>query len=161
MRITTILLILAATATPVQAAPVVSGETTQLRMEQRKDSEGDPRISTLGAFGTGNGKMARLDLVYMEAGEVVNDPERKGGGNVWGLEISAGYLIPTQITFYLAGGVMLGVAQGEFVSSFYPEVGLLFRVSEGVSITASKKRYLKLYGATEDAVLLGLALSYR
>jgi len=160
MRAYVIAMVLCAIALPVPAAPP-AGETTQLRLEQRKDSEGDPRISTLGAFGTGNGKMARLDLVYAEAGDVAEDPQRKGKGNTWGLEISAGYLVPTQLPLYFAGGVMLGVSEGKFVSTYYPEVGILFRVSEGVSVTASKKRYMKLYGDTEDVLSLGMALSYR
>ncbi len=146
-------------AASLAAAPV-SQETTQLRLEQRKESEGDPRINTLGAFGTGNGKMARLDLTYMDAGKVLDEPGRKGGGNIWGMEVSAGYLIPTQITLYVGAGMMLGLQRGDFLYTYYPEAGIVLKVSDGISLTASKKRYMKIYNSTEDAVMIGLALSY-
>lgn len=139
---------------------ILAAETTLLRIEQRKESEGFPRVTTIGAFGIGigNGKMAHMDISYME-----NERDAVSGakpGNAWGFELGVGYLIPTQVTLFIGGGFLLAMQKGDFIKTYFPEAGILFQVSDGVALTASKKRYMKLHGDTEDVIAFGLALSY-
>lgn len=125
-----------------------------LQLAQRKDSEGDPRINLIGAFATRAGTAAHFDLVQYK------DEEK---GEAWSFEFGGGYMVPTQVTLYGGIGVVAGYRRrgGEFFGAYYPEAGIMIPVSQGVGVTASAKRYNKLFKETEDVIMFGIVLTER
>lgn len=139
-------------AMPIVAAAVGRQETVLLRVEQRRESQGEPRITTVGMFGIGNGKMAHVDLTSIESNTA---------GNGAGIEIGVGYLIPTGVTLFTGVGVLLGYNSdsGEFIASYYPEVGIILQITKEFGISASHKRYYNLYNRMEVVTLFGLVFT--
>ncbi len=123
-----------------------------LQIAQRKNSEGDPRITSIGAFTTQAGTAAHFDLVQYK------DEEK---GEAWSFEFGGGYLIPTQVTLYAGVGVVAGYRRkgGDFFGAYYPELGILVPVSQGIGLSATTKRYNKLYKETENVIMFGVVLT--
>lgn len=136
----------------IVAAPVHSAEISMLHLAQRKDSEGDPRVSLIGAFASEQNTLAHLDMVQYK-----DDIK----GEAWSIEFGAGYLIPTQISFYIGGGLVGGYRRedGNFFGAYYPEAGILVPVSQGIGVSATRKRYMKLFKEVEDVVMFGIILT--
>ncbi len=134
------------------ALPVNAAEVSMLYLAQRKHSEGDPTISTLGAFAFQEGTAAHFDIAQY------NDAIK---GEAWAIEFAAGYLIPTQVQLYAGVGMVAGYRRrgGDFFGAYYPEVGIVIPVSQGIGVTASTKRYNRLFKQIEDVVMFGIVLT--
>lgn len=145
-------------ADPPQAAQP-RGEATLLRVEQRRKSDGDPMVTSVGLFGLSRDKMAHIDISYIEPGELAAIPAI-GGGNTWALEVGAGYLVPTKVPVFFGVAWVAGLNRGDFSSTYYPEVGAMFQVGQGVLLSVSRRRYMKLMGELQDVVMFGIALTY-
>jgi hypothetical protein len=125
-----------------------------IRVEQRKYSESEPHITTLGVFGQEANKYTHIDLAYLES---------KTDGDTWGLDVGVGYTLPTSIKFFLGIGVLLGynTDKEDYLTAYYPEVGAILQINEAFALSASRKRYFDLYNKTEDATLLGIVFSFK
>jgi hypothetical protein len=132
----------------------VGAEVSMLHLAQRKNSEGDPRIELIGAFATQTGTAAHFDLARYR-------DEIKG--EAWSFEFGAGYMVPTQVTLYAGAGVVAGYRRrgGEFFGAYYPEVGIIVPVSQGIGITATTKRYIQLFKEVENVIMFGIVLTER
>lgn len=134
------------------AAPAAAAEVSMLHLAQRKNSEGDPHINLIGAFAFQGGTAAHFDLVQYK-------DEVKG--EAWSFEFAAGYLLPTQVHLYAGAGMVAGYRRrgGEFFGAYYPEIGIMIPVSQGIGLTASTKRYVKLFKEVENVVMFGIVLT--
>lgn len=150
--------VLAADQPPQKSA--TRGEVTLLRVEQRRESDGDPMITSVGLFGLADNNMAHVDISYFQPGILVDENPSLGSGNTWALETGIGYLIPTKVPLFVGASWVLAVNRGDYNSTWYPEVGAMFQVGEGVLLTASRRRYMKMFGELQDAIMFGVALTY-
>lgn len=156
------------TQTPVLAADApaqgqkkaAGGEVTLLRVEQRRESDGDPMITSVGLFGLSGEKMAHLDISYFQPGILVDENPSLGSGNTWALETGVGYLVPTKVPVFVGVTWVAAINRGDYSSTWYPEVGALFPVGEGILLSASRRRYMSMFGELQDAIMFGVALSY-
>ena len=136
-------------------------ETTQLRIEKTRDSEDplDPEVVSIGAFSISRDKVGHFDLIQFESDELV------GEGKIQGIDFGIGYTYSegrSPLTMYLGFGFLLGYDKGlsDFVPGYYPEVGLVFMVQEGVGVTATAKRYFNVFDDYKDIITVGLVLAY-
>jgi hypothetical protein len=125
-----------------------------IRLEQRKYSESEPHITTMGVFGQEANKYTHIDLTYLES---------KTAGDTWGLDVGVGYTLPTSIKFFVGIGVLLGynTDKEDYLTAYYPEVGAILQINEAFALSASRKRYFDLYNKTEDATLFGIIFSFQ
>jgi hypothetical protein len=138
----------------IPVANAADAEVSMLHLAQRKQSEGDPTISLIGAFATRGGTAAHFDIAQYK------DPEN---GEAWALEFGAGYLVPTQVNVFAGAGVVAGYRRkdGDFYGAYYPEVGVVVPLTPALGVTASKKRYFKLFKDIEDVVMFGVVFTSR
>jgi len=129
-------------------------ETSMLQFAQRKHSQGDPLVTTIGIYGVRAGTAAHWDFAQY------NDPVR---GEAWATEFGAGYLLPTRVNLYFGGGLVAGYRRngGEYFGAWYPEVGAVVLLTDGLGVSVSRKRYQKLYQQIEDVVMFGLVLTMK
>ena len=139
--------------THVEAA----AEDMLLRFEFNKPDEEkfEPQIYTIGAFSVAGGKVGHFDIIKFES---------ELEGDIWGVDFGLGFILSgnSPLVLYLGFGFMTGYNsdQSEFIPGFYPEAGLLFTLKQGISLTATAKRYYNVYEEETDAIMLGLALKY-
>ena len=132
-------------------------EDMMFRIELNKPDEEtlEPQIYSIGAFSVTSGKVGHFDLIKFES---------ELEGDVWGLDFGLGYILSgnSPVMIYLGFGMLTGYNsdQGEFIPGFYPEVGLLFMLKQGIGFTATAKRYYNVYEEETDAIMLGLAMKY-
>ncbi len=132
-------------------------EDMMLRVELNKPDEEklEPQIYTVGAFSVASGKVGHFDIINFQS---------ELEGDIWGLDFGLGYVLSgkSPLVVYLGFGFMTGYNsdQSEFIPGFYPEVGLLYALKQGVGFTATAKRYYNVYEEETDAIMLGLALKY-
>lgn len=136
------------------AAAAAEQETSMLQFAQRKHSQGDPLITTVGVYGVRAGTAAHWDIAQY------NDPQQ---GEAWATEFGAGYLLPTRVNVFIGGGFVAGYRRkgGEYFSAWYPEVGAVVPLIDGLGVSVSRKRYQKLYQKLEDVVMFGLVLTMK
>jgi|GEM_PF-6526065 len=134
------------------AAPVTEPETSMLQLAQRKNSQGEPMITTIGMFGARGGTSIHWDLAKYEDSQ---------HGEAWGTEFGAGYLLPTRVHIFIGAGVVAGYRRngGEYFAAWYPEFGAVVPLTDGFGVSVSHKRYQKLYQQTEDVLMFGLVLT--
>ncbi|MBI3776519.1 MAG: hypothetical protein HY273_13425 [Gammaproteobacteria bacterium] len=144
-----VLVFLFGTSAATQAA---DPETSMLQFAQRKHSQGDPLITTFGIYGVRAGTAAHWDLAQY------NDPQH---GEAWATEFGAGYLLPTRVNVYIGGGFVAGYRRngGEYFGAWYPEIGAVVLLTDGLGVSVSRKRYQKLYQQIEGVVMFGLVLT--
>jgi len=134
-----------------------AAEEMMLRMELNKPDEEklEPQIYTVGAISVASGKVGHFDLINFQS---------ELEGDIWGLDFGLGYVLTgnSPVMLYLGFGLMSGYNsdQSEFIPGIYPEIGLLYILKQGVSFTATAKRYFNVYDEDTDAIMLGLALKY-
>jgi hypothetical protein len=135
-------------------AQAADAEVSMLHLAQRKQSEGDPTITLIGAFATRGTTAAHFDLAqYRDAVK----------GEAWAMEFGAGYLIPTQVNVFAGGGIVAGYRRqdGDFFGAYYPEAGAVIALTPALGVSASKKRYFKLFQEVEDVVMFGVVFTSR
>lgn len=142
-------LFLAGTSGMVHAA---EAEISMLQFAQRKNSESGPRITTLGVYAARAGTSAHFDVAQYD------DPQR---GEAWATEFGAGYLLPTRVNVFIGGGIVAGYRRtgGDYFAAWYPEVGAVIPLTDGLGVSVSKRRYQKLYQKNEDVLMFGLVLT--
>jgi len=121
-----------------------------LRLEQSKLSETyDFKISSIGALAFIGNKQGHIDLSYLES-----DFDK----NEWTVDIGGGYVFNGDMSLFLGLGISLGYDQSneDFISAYYPEVGLVVDVSESFGITVSAKRFYNRFDENEDIIMMGL-----
>ena len=74
------------------------------------------------------------------------------------LDLGGGYAFNGDISLYLLLGVSLGYNwdQDDYITAYFPEVGMVVDVTKTFGITVSGKRYFNLYDGNENIVMLGL-----
>lgn len=134
------------------AARAAEPETSMLQIAQRKHSQGAPLITTFGIYGVRAGTAAHWDFAQY------NDPQH---GEAWATEFGAGYLLPTRVNVFIGGGFVAGYRRngGEYFGAWYPEIGAVVLLTDGLGVSVSRKRYQKLYQQIEDVVMFGLVLT--
>jgi len=121
-----------------------------LRLEQSKLSETyDFKISSVGALAFIGNKQGHIDLTYLES---------DSDNNEWALDVGGGYVFNGDMSLFLGIGISLGYNQSnnDFISAYYPEVGLVLDVSESFGITVSVKRFFNRFDDNEDIIMMGL-----
>lgn len=136
------------------AIHAAEAETSMLHFAQRKNSESGPRITTLGIYAVRAGTSAHFDVAQYR------DPQR---GEAWAAEFGAGYLLPTRVNVFIGGGVVAGYrrAGGEYFGAWYPEIGAVVPLTDGLGVSVSQRRYQKLYQRNEEVLMFGLVLTTR
>ncbi len=136
------------------AACAAELETSMLHFAQRKDAEGEPRITTLGVYAARAGTAAHWDVAQY------NDPQR---GEAWATEFGAGYLLPTRVNVFIGGGIVAGYRRngGDYFGAWYPEIAAVMQLTDGLGVSVSRRRYQKLYQQVEDVMMFGLVLTTR
>lgn len=140
--------------TQVEAAE----ENILMKIEKSRPSNDikDPEIASIGALSLNDGKIGNFDLINFKS-----DIE----GEVWGFDIGLGYPFSSRgspLVMYAGFGILLGrnTGQGDYLFGYYPSVGLIYSLKQGVGITVTAKRYFNIYDDATDAVMLGIALKY-
>jgi len=74
------------------------------------------------------------------------------------LDLGGGYAFNSDISLYLLVGVSLGYNwdQDDYITAYFPEVGMVIDFTKTFGITASGKRYFNLYDGNENILMLGL-----
>jgi len=133
-------------------------ENVLLRIEKSRSSDDitEPEIASIGAFSTSGGKIAHFDIINFDS---------TIEGKVWGFDMGLGYPFSSggsPLIMYLGFGVLLGynTDQSDYIFGYYPEVGLIYSLKQGVGITATAKRYSSVYDDAVDAVMIGILLKY-
>ncbi len=134
-----------------QAAPAPVGtEKNYFRIENSTVyEETDPKITSVGVLGFDKDMVGHMDLTYIES---IKD------GKGLTLDAGAGYGFNWYVSMYLGLGIGLGYNwdNDEVIATYYPEAGVVIDITKSFGLTISKKRYFKLYGETEDVIMLGL-----
>ena len=137
---------------------VQAAENTQMRIEKSRDSEDplDPEVVSIGAFTISQDKVGHFDLIQF-------DSELEG--KIQGVDFGIGYTFSegrSPLVMYLGFGFLLGYNKdlSDYVTGYYPEVGLVFTVQAGVGITATAKRYYSAFEESKDIITVGLLLTY-
>jgi len=133
-------------------ANAAESEVSMLQFTQRKPSQGNPLITTIGMYGVRSGTAAHWDIAQY------NDPQQ---GEAWATEFGAGYLLPTRVNVFIGGGFVAGYRRkgGEYFGAWYPEVGAVMLLTDGLGVSVSRKRYQKLFQQLEDVVMFGFVLT--
>lgn len=134
-----------------QKATPVSTEKSYLRIESTELYEnGDPRVASIGVVGFDKNRAGHMDLTFMES-------EKEGKGLT--LDAGGGYGYKGYVSMYAGLGLALGYNwdKKDVITTIYPEVGMAIDITKSFAITLSAKRYFKLYGETEDVLMLGVA----
>ncbi len=123
-----------------------------LRIEKSKQSDSDLRITSIGGFGFGDGKIGHVDLSYIKS---VNK------GDSLAIDVGAAFSFNAGATFFLGGGFLLGYNwdKNGFIYAFYPEAGVAVNITKSFGLILSTKRYFNLYDGTEDVIMFGVLLS--
>jgi len=74
------------------------------------------------------------------------------------LDLGGGYTFGGDISPYLLLGVSLGYNwdQDDYITAYFPEIGIAMDFTKTFGITVSGKRYFNLYDGNENIVMLGL-----
>jgi len=74
------------------------------------------------------------------------------------LDLAGGYTFGGDISPYLLLGVSLGYNwdQDDYITAYFPEIGIAMDFTKRFGITVSGKRYFNLYDGNENIVMLGL-----
>jgi hypothetical protein len=140
------------TSTHTQA----ESKKSYLRVEQNKASfEDDPllatdlKLSSIGGLVFENDMGAHLDLTYLES---VNN------GDAFTLDFGASYVYNWEVSLFIGAGISLGYNwdNEKLVSTYYPEIGVVWDVTNRLGLTVSKKRIYNIYDKEEDIVMLGI-----
>jgi predicted porin len=121
-----------------------------LRIAKSKDSEKtDLDITSIGVLALQKNFVGHVDLHRLKSD--IN-------GNATTLDFGGGYVFNWDISLYLSLGVSLGYNKdnSDYLTAYYPEVGIVADITKTFGITASTRRYHHLYEENENIVMIGL-----
>jgi hypothetical protein len=154
MKLTVVITLLMTLVCGTESALSAESEPFMVQIAQRKNSQGDPLITTVGMYGVNGNTALHIDLAKYD------DAER---GEAWAAELGGGFLLPTRVNIFVGGGIVVGYRSndGEYFAAWYPELGAVVHLTDGLGISISRKRYQKLYQRTEDVLMFGLVLALK
>ena len=121
-----------------------------LRIQKTQSSEkNDLVITSFGALAFTKDRAGHMDLTYIESDT---------HGNAVALDFGGGYVFNWDLSLFLGFGISLGYNRDKHdtIAAYYPEAGVTLDVTESFGITASVKRYHRLYGENDAVVMVGL-----
>jgi len=121
-----------------------------LRIEQSKSTDkNDIKVSTIGALVFIENTQGHIDLSYLQSDFY---------GDEWAVDLGGGYVFTWDVSLYLGLGVSLGYnkTNEDYIGAYYPEVGVVFDLSESFGISVSGKRFYNRFDDYEDIVMFGL-----
>lgn len=127
-------------------------ETKYYRIENSTlYEEQDLEITSIGLLGFNDNKEGHVDLTYIES-------DKKG--NALAFDAGGGYVFNGDgyVSLYLGLGISLGYNDDDedFITTLYPETGIVVNITQSFGLTISRKRYFDLYESTQDIIMLGL-----
>ncbi len=128
-----------------------STEKSYLRIESSAlyDSEEQPEVTNFGVLGLDKDMVGHMELTLIDSVE-----EGKG----LTLDAGGGYGFNWYVSMYVGLGLAVGynMDNDEFITTYYPEAGIVVDITKSFGLTLSKKRYFHLYDDHEDVIMLGL-----
>jgi len=138
----------------------VAQEQMLLRFEKSRSSDDleEPEIASIGVFSISEGMVGNFDLVNFA-------PQSGTEGEIWGFDFGLGYSLSSRgspLVLYLGFGIFTGYNsdQSDYITGYYPSAGLVYSIKQGVGLTATAKRYHKVYDDALDTVTIGIVLTY-
>jgi hypothetical protein len=130
------------------AGPVPDKYYLQIEHNLSTDKS-DLDITSIGMLSLKNDMVGYAKLSYLESG-------LNGKGST--LDLGGGYSFNGDISLYLLLGVSLGYNwdKDDYITAYFPEVGMVLDITKTFGISVSGKRYFNLYEKDEDIVMLGL-----
>jgi len=109
----------------------------------------DLDITSVGMLSLKGNMAGFAKLSYLES-------DTNGKGST--LDLGGGYSLNGDVSLYLLLGVSLGYNwdRDDYITAYYPEVGMVIDFTKTFGITVSGKRYFNLYEEDADIVMLGL-----
>jgi hypothetical protein len=121
-----------------------------LRIAKSKDSEKtDLDITSIGVLAFQKNYVGYVDLNRLESD--IN-------GNATTLDFGGGYVFNWDVSLYLSLGASLGYnkTNSDRLAAYYPEIGIVADITKNLGITASTKRYHRLYEENENIIMIGI-----
>lgn len=124
-----------------------------LQIERSKQTDMGLRTTLIGGIGFKNKMVGHGGLSYIESVD---------NGDALALDIGAGAAFHAGVTFFVGGGFLLGYNwdNSDYIGAYYPEVGVVARVSGVFGMMVTGKRYYNLYDGAEDENVLMLSLLF-
>lgn len=129
----------------------ISTEKNYLRIENSELYEKtDIKVTSLGLIGFDKNMEGSLDLNFFESAQHGNAITLNGG---------AGFGFKWHVSAYAGLGISLGynLDTEDFITAYYPDVGIIVDITKSFGISLSGRRYFKLYDGldSEDVIMLG------
>lgn len=121
-----------------------------LAIEQNKSADNDDLdITSIGMLSLKGNVAGYAKLGHLES--AIN-------GKVITLDLAGGYAFNGDVSLYGVLGVSLGynTDKDDYITAYFPEVGIVMDLTKTFGITVSGKRYFNLYEEDEDVVMFGL-----
>lgn len=134
-----------------EKATPLSTEKNYLRIENSSLYEKtDLEVTSLGLIGFDKNLAGSIDLSFLESST---------NGNAIMLNAGAGFGYSWYVSFYAGLGISLGynLDEEDFITAYYPDVGILVDITKSFGISLSGRRYFNVYDGSdsEDVVMLG------
>ena len=129
---------------------IAAPEKNYLIIEHNILSDNDDLdITSVGALSLKGNMVGFAKLSYLESGI-------SGKGST--LDFGGGYSFNGDVSLYLLLGVSLGYNwdKDDYITAYFPEVGIVMDFTKIFGITVSGKRYFNLYEEDVNIVMLGL-----
>ena len=109
----------------------------------------DLDITSVGMLSLKGNMAGLVKLSYLES-------DINGTGST--LDLGGGYSFNNDVSLYLLLGVSLGYNwdKDDYITAYFPEVGIVMDITKTFGITLSGKRYFNLYEEDEDIVMFGV-----
>lgn len=109
----------------------------------------DLEITSIGMLSLEKNLIGSARLSYLES-------DKNGKGST--LDLGGGYVFRGDVSPYLLLGISLGYNwdKDDYITAYYPELGIVIDFTKKFGITVSGKRYFNLYDEDENIVMLGL-----
>ncbi len=131
-----------------------SGETIFLHLERSQKNELDFQVSSVGALGLNKNSIGHINLSYIES------PVE---GDAVSLDLGGGMSYRAGVTFFLSISFMFGYNydNDDYIAAYYPQVGIIARLTNSIGLVASSRQYRNLYDSTGDLDVVMFALLFR
>ncbi len=125
-------------------------DKSYLRLEQNKPSdEYDLSITTIGGLIFEDDMEAHIDLSYLDSDL---------NGQAAALDFGGGYVFNWNVSLFIGLGVSLGYNWDDksYITSYYPEAGIVLDLTKNLGLTVSARRIYNLYDQETDVIMLGV-----